>query len=225
VPTLTSTNLPDRLSHQPARGCQTRRHDHRRAAAQGALAGVLLAALVALAALLFGAATASASGLPAAETRVGAISPAVTNIVGVAEHIAAGQHQGRAPSQPQIVSGHCVAAEAGVGAVRPYKVGAASDLRARSAVGDQLGIHHVPQGHPAGQVILGYSYPDGPAIALPAEEHGLIPNLRGEYSGSPQDMVVRDFGNLRDFAKRTRELDPGVAQFDRVSYPGTLGGG
>jgi hypothetical protein len=36
----------------------------------------------------------------------------VVHIVGVAEHIAAGQHLGRAPSQLRLVSGHCVAAEA-----------------------------------------------------------------------------------------------------------------
>jgi len=65
-----------------------------------------------LAALLFGAGTASAAALPAAETRVGAITPTVTTVVGVAEHIAAGQHRVRAPSQSQIVSGNCVAAEA-----------------------------------------------------------------------------------------------------------------
>lgn len=74
---------------------------------------LLLAALTALLALLFGAGTASAAALPAAETRVGAITPAVSHVVGVAEHIAAGQHQVRAPSQSQIVVGHCVAAEEG----------------------------------------------------------------------------------------------------------------
>ena len=60
--------------------------------------------------------TASASGLPAAQTCVGVSHPAVVHIVGIAEHIAAGQRPVRAPSQLQIVSGHCVAAEAGAGA-------------------------------------------------------------------------------------------------------------
>ena len=66
-------------------------------------------------------------------------------------------------------------------------------------VGDQLDIHHVPQAQPAGQVIGGYSYGDAPAIALLAEEHGIIPNLRGIYTGTPQDLLPRDIGNLRDF--------------------------
>ena len=73
-------------------------------------AGLLLAAVLAL---VLPAGTASASGLPAAQTRVGAIHPAVVHIVGVAEHIAAGQRRSRAPSQLRLVSGHCVAAEAG----------------------------------------------------------------------------------------------------------------
>jgi len=72
--------------------------------------GLLLAALAAVLAMLLPAATAS-GGLPAAETRVGAIHPTVTTVVGVAEHIAAGQHLGRAPSQLRLVVGHCVAAE------------------------------------------------------------------------------------------------------------------
>lgn len=66
--------------------------------------------------MLLPAGTSSASGLPAAQTRVGAIGPTVTTVVGVAEHIAAGQRRVRAPSQLQFVSGHCVAAEAGSGA-------------------------------------------------------------------------------------------------------------
>jgi predicted nucleic acid-binding protein len=62
--------------------------------------------------------TASASGLPAAQTRVWAITPTVTTVVGVAKHIAAGQRRSRAPSQLRLVSGHCVTAETGTGAGR-----------------------------------------------------------------------------------------------------------
>ena len=79
---------------------------------------LLLAALAAVLALVLPAGTASASGVPAAQTRVGASNPAVTHIVGVAEHIAAGQRRSRAPSQLRLVSGHCVAAEDGAGVLR-----------------------------------------------------------------------------------------------------------
>jgi len=72
---------------------------------------LLLAALAAVLALVLPTGTASASGVPAPQARVGAIQPTVTTVVGVAEHIAAGQRRSRAPSQLQLVSGHCVAAE------------------------------------------------------------------------------------------------------------------
>src|SRR5438445_5694975 len=73
---------------------------------------VLLTVLTALATLFVPTAATFASGVPAAENRVGANSPTTSTVVGVAEHTAAGQHRCRAPSQLQIVAGHCVAAEA-----------------------------------------------------------------------------------------------------------------
>jgi len=92
---------------------------------------VLLAALAAILAVLLPAGTASASGLPAAETRVGAISPTVSHVVGVAEHIAAGQHWVRGPSQLRPVVGNCVAAEAGgIGLSGPGVAGGESDAAA-----------------------------------------------------------------------------------------------
>jgi len=75
--------------------------------------------------MLLPAGTASASGLPAAQTRVGAIGPTVTTVVGVAERIAAGQRRVRAPSQLQFVSGHCVAAEDATALSRVDRVGSA----------------------------------------------------------------------------------------------------
>ena len=72
-----------------------------------------LAALVAVLAVLLPAGMASASGSPAAETRVGAIHPTTSTVVGVHECISAGQRPVRGPSQLQVVVGHCVAAEQG----------------------------------------------------------------------------------------------------------------
>ena len=84
--------------------------------------------------MLLPAGTASASGLPAAQTRVGAIGPTVTTVVGVAEHIAAGQRRVRAPSQLQFVSGHCVAAEAGTsGGAAAVRLGQAGEDAVRGA--------------------------------------------------------------------------------------------
>jgi hypothetical protein len=47
--------------------------------------------------------------------------------------------------------------------VKKWEVGEYNDLRSRS-VGDDLVIHHVPQGAPAAQVIPGYDYSTGSAL-------------------------------------------------------------
>ena len=182
-------------------------------------AGLLLAALVAVLAMVLPAGTASASGVPAAQTRVGAIHPTVSTVVGVAEHIAAGQRRSRAPSQLRLVSGHCVAAEAAT--VRPYEVGNANDLKARSVRGDDLQIHHVPQGQPAGQVIDGYVYSNGTAIALPTGEHQAIPNLKGAYTGTPFDLVARDLANLQT---HTNTPQSAIEELSRLISGRYLGG-
>jgi hypothetical protein len=118
--------------------------------------------------------------------------------------------------------------EAGIapeGAVEPYDVGTYNELKARSVVGDQLDIHHVPQQQPAGQVIPGYSAGDAPAIALPAEEHGLIPNLKGEFSGTLQELVDRDIGNLSDLTGAPESSIQGLIALINKTYPDSLGGG
>lgn len=88
----------------------------------------LLSFLTMLAALLLPVLHASASDLPAAETRVGVITVAAPDVVGVHQYICAAQQPVRGPSQLQVVSGHCVAAEAGDDAVgvvyrRPDELG------------------------------------------------------------------------------------------------------
>jgi RHS repeat-associated protein len=86
-------------------------------------------------------------------------------------------------------------------AVAPYEVGTFDDLKKRSQPGDGLDVHHVPQGHPAEQTIPGYDYRTGMAIAIPFREHNRIPNLKGDYLGTPGDLVELDIGNLRDYTK------------------------
>jgi RHS repeat-associated protein len=111
----------------------------------------------------------------------------------------------------------------GNGPVRPYEVGKYSDLVQRSSVGDQLDIHHVPQGSPAGQVIPGYSYANAPSIALPAAEHGLIPNLRGTYSGTAQDLLERDISNLRAYTNAPESAIQQLLDLTNQTYPDTFG--
>ena len=74
---------------------------------------LLLLALTVVLGLLLPASPASAAALPAAETRVGASSPATAVAVGIHECITAGQHWVRGPSQLQVVVGNCVAAKTG----------------------------------------------------------------------------------------------------------------
>jgi RHS repeat-associated protein len=81
-------------------------------------------------------------------------------------------------------------------AVQPYEVGTADDLKRRSVPGDGLDIHHLPQKHPAGQVIPGYDPKTGPAMAVPEGEHRQIPRQRGVYTGTGKDLVTKDLDDL-----------------------------
>jgi hypothetical protein len=115
-------------------------------------------------------------------------------------------------------------ADSGAAAVRAYQVGTYDDLKVLSGVGDQLDIHHVPPGKPAGQVIPGYSYSDAPVIALPAEEHGLIPNRKGEFTGTPEDLLSRDLENLREFTNAPESSIQQLRDLVTRTYPGSFEG-
>ena len=72
-----------------------------------------------------------------------------------------------------------------------YKVGPYDQLR-KEARGTGLEAHHVPQAHPAEQVIPGYNHRTAPAILIEAEVHrkGINPyNIRGSYRGSAVDLI------------------------------------
>ena len=105
------------------------------------------------------------------------------------------------------------------GPVQPYEVGTYSELKARSVVGDGLDIHHLPQANPAEQVIEGYSAADGPAIALPAAEHGTIPTIRGTYSGSAQDLLDLGIEDLRAFTNAPEGSIQQIQALNAESFP------
>ena len=77
-----------------------------------------------------------------------------------------------------------------------YKVGPYNQLR-KEASGTGLHAHHVPQAHPAEQVIPGYNRDTAPAILLPAEPHLQIPRRKGIYQGTSVDLILEDLGQLR----------------------------
>ena len=82
--------------------------------------------------------------------------------------------------------------------VQQYEVGQYNELTSRSG-GTGLEIHHAPQGHPAGQAFPGYDYSKAPSIALSHEEHAAIPNLKGPFAGTPQELLDLTVDNLRTF--------------------------
>ncbi|TKA02973.1 hypothetical protein FCI23_37660 [Actinacidiphila oryziradicis] len=93
-------------------------------------------------------------------------------------------------------------------------------MRRASKPGDGLDLHHVPQGKPAAQAIPGYDYPNAPAIALPRAEHALIPNLRGVYNGTSQDLIAQDLDNLANLTNTPQSsIDELARRIDQM-YPG-----
>jgi RHS repeat-associated protein len=104
---------------------------------------------------------------------------------------------------------------------RPNDVGPANVLRATSTVGDGLDIHHVPQSHPASQVIPRYNPGTAPAIALPEAVHGTIPRLRGAYVGTPRDLLANDLWNLRQAGVPNASLRQ-LIDLNRNTYPGVF---
>jgi hypothetical protein len=103
----------------------------------------------------------------------------------------------------------------------PYQVGRYNDLSARS-VGDDLAIHHVPQKHPAGQVISGYDLRRAPSIALPEAEHRRIPTARGLYTGTPRNLLARDVRDLRRYTNAPNSAIRELLSLVRRTYPGVL---
>jgi len=105
--------------------------------------------------------------------------------------------------------------------VQQYEVGAYKDLLARSVPGDCLAIHHVPQGSAAAQVIAGFAYLLAPTIALENEEHWRIPNRRGAYTGTAQELIEEDVQKLRDIQVPEERVQALIDLIDSM-YPGIL---
>ena len=73
-------------------------------------------------------------------------------------------------NQPILVHNNTGPKKKGLDPCEAYDAGTYDELVRRSQVGDGLDIHHIPQKHPAGQVVEGYDPKTGVAIALPKEE-------------------------------------------------------
>jgi RHS repeat-associated protein len=104
-------------------------------------------------------------------------------------------------------------------AVTQYEVGTFNALRARSAVGDQLDIHHAVQSHPAGQVISNYGWANSPAIALPQAEHQLLPTFSGSFGGTARSLLANDIRNLRNYTNAPNNSLQKLIELNKLMYP------
>lgn len=108
------------------------------------------------------------------------------------------------------------------GSVSPYEVGRANDLRARSAVGDELDVHHAGQAHAMEQLVPGYGRATGPAITVPRAEHVQIPTVRGPVSGSARDQLAKDIRDLRNHTNAPNSSLQELIEFNRKEFPGAF---
>ena len=103
--------------------------------------------------------------------------------------------------------------------VNKYEVGTFKDLKNRSVSGDNLDIHHVVQTQPGKQVIPSYNRDLAPAIALPSKEHKLIPTMKGNYSGSPRDILAKDIRDLRKYTNAPNSALKELIELNKKMYP------
>jgi len=126
----------------------------------------------------------------------------------------------RAGRQADEVAG--AARGAPTGPVRPFEVGTADGLRARSARGDGLDIHHAGQAHPFEQIIPGYDRATGPAIAIPQAPHRTISTVRGPYTGTARDQLAKDIRDLRNFTDAPNRSLRELIGLNRQMYPSSF---
>lgn len=103
--------------------------------------------------------------------------------------------------------------------VTKYEVSTYDDLKNRSTTGDDLDIHHVPQKHPAGQVIDGYDPNTAPSIALPKTEHQQIPTSKGTYTGTARDQLAKDIRDLRNHTNAPNSALQQLIKLTLEMYP------
>jgi RHS repeat-associated protein len=116
-------------------------------------------------------------------------------------------------------SGHSGESQSTPGKVEPYDVGEAKDLKDRSAPGDNVDVHHVPQQNPAGQTVAGYDGKTAPAIALPKDEHKAIPTEKGTATRTPRDQLAKDAKDLRNNTNTPNSQVQKVIDLNKKKYP------
>ena len=101
---------------------------------------------------------------------------------------------------------------------QPYDYGDYNQLNSR---GDDLDLHHAPQGNPAKQVIDGYDYKSGPAIALPAGVHEKLPTIKGPYNGTAKELLQLTKNQLLD-AGVPSDIVNSYIDYVKFKYPNNI---
>lgn len=183
---------------------------------------VLLAALAALAALLLPAAPASAATVPAAGNCVGAITTQTIFTVGVHESVSAGGHRVRGPSQLQLMSGHCVAAEA-----RTLDIGGGSfpGQDVKSIIRTPDGVISVNPNAAHGPTVVGRSqqlpFADNSFTSV-TMNHFPADQL-GDGTLSEVARVLRSGGDLSLTTGRVADTGAIIDELERLGFATTLG--
>lgn len=112
--------------------------------------------------------------------------------------------------------------EEGTKSLKAYDVGTFKELKARSAVGDELNVHHVVQSKPGGQVISGYNRSDAPSIALPKGEYASIHTRRGSFTGTARSQLAKDVYDLRNNTNAPVQSMLDLINLNKITYPGVF---
>ena len=101
---------------------------------------------------------------------------------------------------------------------KPYDYGDYNILDSR---GDNLDLHHAPQGNPAKQVINGYDYKTGPVIALPSDVHEKLPTIKGSYNGTAKELLQFTKNQLID-AVVPSDIVNNYIDYVKIKYPNNI---
>lgn len=101
---------------------------------------------------------------------------------------------------------------------KPYDYGDYNILDSR---GDNLDLHHAPQGNPAKQVINGYDYKTGPVIALPSDVHEKLPTIKGSYNGTAKELLQFIKNQLID-AGVPSDIVNNYIDYVKLKYPNNI---
>ncbi len=108
--------------------------------------------------------------------------------------------------------------------VRPFEVGMTRDLHSRSTPGDDLTIHHAPQGAPAESVFPSYNYNNAPGIVIPGGEHIEMnaTNVPSTYTTTPRDLMAKTLWDLRQFTDAPNSALRELVDLVHKVFPGAL---